>query len=301
MPVDTTPVDTIPVDTIPVDTASNDTVPTDTASDDSIYTVPSAGMVLIPGGTFQMGSNNYPDESPVHTVTLSSFWMDTTEVTQKSYVDVLKISKVGYVMPQWLSSDGIGDNYPAYNVCWYDAAKYCNARSRLAGLEPVYSDSKVAMPDSNGNLIGELSIDLSKNGFRLPTEAEWEYAYRGGTTTDFFWGDDPGMSDEYVCTKNNSGYDTYNCPVAQKSPNPYGLYDMFGNLKEWCMDWYGTYKSGPATDPEGPTSGADRVIRGQSNGEGAYGYSATSRSWSCATYYSPLAATNGFRVVRKAE
>jgi formylglycine-generating enzyme required for sulfatase activity len=183
-----------------------------------------------------------------------------------------------------------------------DAMKYCNARSIRDGLEPVYGEA----PDSllrlqEDGLSPVVGIDLTRNGYRLPTEAEWEYACRGGTTSDFFWGDDPGMSDEYVCTKNNSGYDTYSCPVAQKSPNPYGLYDMFGNMKEWCNDWYGAYKSGPATDPEGPVSGIDRVIRGEYNAEGAYGYNATSRSSSRATYYSPLAANNGFRVVRKAE
>jgi formylglycine-generating enzyme required for sulfatase activity len=188
----------------------------------------------IPSGSFEMGSpesdpDSYDSERPVHTVTFNySFEMMTTEVTQGMWLEVMGSNPAfGY---------GVGSNYPVYNVSWNDCQEFVDV---MNVLDPNYE-------------------------YRLPSEAEWEYACRAGTTTRFYWGDDPSYSliDQYAWYYENSGSITH--PVAQKLPNAWGLYDMSGNVREWCEDYWHDDYTGAPTDgsPWISPSSSYRVIRG---------------------------------------
>ncbi len=190
-------------------------------------------MVLIPAGTFMMGSppdekDRDDDEGPQHEVTISQdFYLGKYEVTQAQWEAVMGSN------PSYF--DGKPNN-PVEDVSWNDCQDFID----------------------NLNDMGLISGE-----FRLPTEAEWEYACRAGTTTRFYWGDDPKETeiDDYAWYGgNNSPYGTKE--VGQKLPNAWGLYDMSGNVYEWCQDWYGDYPSGPIVDPTGQQSGSSRVLRG---------------------------------------
>jgi formylglycine-generating enzyme required for sulfatase activity len=221
--------------------------------------VPVDNFVRIPGGTFIMGSPESEAERYVnemqYSVTISAFYIGKYEVTQKEYWDT---------MGSWPQSaptnHGTGDNYPMYNLTWYDAVTYCNKRSVDEGLTPAYS----------GPYRG-LTWDRSATGYRLPTEAEWEYACRAGTTTPFNTGSD---ITETQANYEVSGTDNKTVEVGNYAPNAFGLYDMHGNVWEWCFDWYDPYSTDSQTDPSGPdgrpvsADGIDRrVMRG-----GAYSY-----------------------------
>jgi formylglycine-generating enzyme required for sulfatase activity len=199
-----------------------------------------ANMVLIPANTFTMGTpatevNRQADEGPQTAVTLSrEFWIGKYEVTQREYQAVMGSNP----------SQFTGDlNRPVETVSWLDATNYC---AKLTQLELA---------------AGRISPG---SRYRLPTEAEWECAARAGTTTRFSYGDDPGFTalTNHAWYWFNSGFGTH--PVGQKAPNPWGLYDMEGNVLEWTQDWYGPYPGGTATDPQGPASNAlgAKVIRG---------------------------------------
>ena len=184
-----------------------------------VVVFPPPGMVFVAGGTFQMGSSSGDsDEKPIHTVTVSSFFMDKTEVTQAEYRKVM-----GKTPSHFRGCD----DCPVEKVSWHDANAYAK-----------------------------------KVGKRLPTEAEWEYAARGGNKSKGYTYSGSNDLDAVAWYTNNSGSKTH--PVAQKQPNELGLYDMSGNVWEWCSDWYGDYSSSPQTDPQGPNSGASRVLRGGS-------------------------------------
>ena len=201
-----------------------------------------ADFVRIEGGTFQMGnaSGGNDDERPVHTVTVKSFSMGKYEVTQKEYQEVMGTNPSNFK----------GDSRPVENVSWFDAVEYCNKRSVKEGLTPAYRGS--------GNSI---SCDWNANGYRLPTEAEWEYAAKGGNRDPMVYTYSGSNSAGAVAWyKDNSGSSTQ--PVGGKAPNSLGLYDMSGNVWEWCWDWYGAYPSGAQTDPKGASSGSLRVLRG---------------------------------------
>lgn len=210
-------------------------------------TVTPGEMVLAPAGTFQMGdafSEGDSNELPVHTVTVDAFYMDVVEVTNAMYA----------AFDPGHSSFNNTPDHPVEEVSWWDAIKYCNWRSRGEGLEEVYDEST-----------GE--ADFSKKGYRLPTEAEWEYAARGGLEGKRYpWGDDISHEDaNYSGTDGRDQWDGTS-PVGSFSPNGYGLADMAGNVYEWVNDWYdgNYYSSSPSSNPTGPETGASRVSRGGS-------------------------------------
>ena len=227
--------------------APND-VPKD-PNDASSETMAGSGveMVQIPGGRFKMGDENEVDAKP-HQVVLSSFFIDKHLVTQAEYKRVM-----GKNPSRWKA----GRN-PVEQVRWSDAVRYCNARSRLEGLVPCYG-------------LQTWECSFSANGYRLPTEAEWEYACRAGTKTIFFFGNSPSKLESYAWFDKNSGGKPQ--PVGQKRPNPWGLYDMYGNVWEWCNDFYKVdyYQESPEENPKGPKTGETKVVRG-----GAWKFSAES-------------------------
>jgi sulfatase modifying factor 1 len=224
----------------------------------------------------------------VHTVRFThDFWMDTTEVPQKTYNRIMDSVYADYIPVVWDPWFGYGDDYPVYIVYWGNAVLYCNARSKLEGLDTVYSyDSANAPTGELLELFGAKS-DLSKNGYRLPTEAEWEYACKGGAATDFYWGKnygpypataaDSAEVGEYAVWRKNS-FDfgdgnpgSGNHLVGSTKPNPYGLYDMAGNVTEHVHDFWNDdtlnlflYSSGGTlVDPTGPATGKwGHVLRG---------------------------------------
>jgi formylglycine-generating enzyme required for sulfatase activity len=148
-------------------------------------------------------------------------------------------------------------------VTWFDAVLFCNARSKGEGWDTVYTyTSTSGEPGNQCTALGGLTIDPTRKGYRLPTEAEREYACRAGTTSTYYWGGatDAATADRYAWYTSNSGGTTH--PVATKQKNAFGLYDMSGNVWEWCNDWYGTYVAGAVTDPTGASSSSKRTLRG---------------------------------------
>jgi formylglycine-generating enzyme required for sulfatase activity len=202
-------------------------------------------LVLIPAGEFMMGTPPTEDirevGHPQHRVKISkSFYMGIYEVTQTQYQAVMGAN------PSYFK----GDDLPVEQVSRNDAIEFCRKLSQKEGRT-----------------------------YRLPTEAEWEYACRAGTTTRFYYGDDLAYSQlgEYGWYSNNSDYNTH--PVGQKKPNAFGLYDMLGNVWEWCQDWYDRnyYTNSPAVDPQGPSSGQYCVIRGGNYRFDAFGLQSSFR------------------------
>ncbi|MCB5234349.1 MAG: formylglycine-generating enzyme family protein [Candidatus Cloacimonetes bacterium] len=244
--------------------------------------VDNGNMVLVEGGTFMMGSGtdkgiNF-DGDIAHEVTLSSFLIAKYQVTQKEWQTVMGSN------PSYFK----GDNLPVENVSWYDAIEYCNKRSIKEGLTPCYSGSG-----------DNISCNWNANGYRLPTEAEWEYAARGGVKSNGYkYAGSNTLNDDFAWHLENSGEKTH--PMGQKSPNELGVYDMSGNVDEWCWDWYDDsyYSKSPKKDPCGASSGEDRVMRGGSWRH--YGYVP------CLVAYRNSRDPNdkydylGFRVVRNA-
>jgi surface protein len=195
-------------------------------------------MVNVEGGTFQMGSNDsYSNQQPVHNVTLSSFSIGQTEVTQQLWYAVMG-QKPTADGEQWSTTNGLGDQYPAYDVSWNDIQEFITKLNQLTGQQ-----------------------------FRLPTEAEWEFAARGGNSSKgytyagsntigdvaWYWDNIPSQSSD------TAGYGAQ--PVGTKQANELGLYDMSGNVSEWCQDWYGSYSSEAQTNPTGPDTGTYPVVR----------------------------------------
>jgi len=281
----------------------------------------SDGMVYVAGGVFEMGSSSGEDnEVPVHSVTLSSYYLARYEVTLGEFKKF--VTATGYVTDaerkggsyfwngKWELKSGVNwrhdalgvergsgeANHPVIHVSWNDAVAYCNWRSREAGLREVYQIAG-----------SEVKADWSANGYRLPTEAEWEYAARSrGKAYTYAWGNgspNGNVADE-TAKKTYSNWQVFEgftdgyvhtSPVGKFSQGELGLYDMTGNVWEWCWDWYGAYSSGTQTDPKGPGTGTNRVGRGGSWGSNVRNCRVSYRNDSVPTY---RFINIGFRLAR---
>ncbi len=216
------------------------------------------GMVQIPAGRFTMGDEDEFD-APPHEVSVSSFYLGKCLVTQQEYERVM-----GSNPSRWK-----GASNPVEQVRWSDAVKYCNKRSELEGLQPCYD-------------LSTWKCDFTASGYRLPTEAEWEYACRAGTTTAYFFGSNDEELPNFAWYKKNSRGRPH--PVQQQRANPWGLYDICGNVWEWCNDFYQVdyYQHSPSQDPRGPDAGEKKVVRG-----GAWSFDAENCRSGCRYYENP--------------
>ncbi len=206
------------------------------------------------GKTFVMGSADAAssvNEHPAHSVSFTyNYFLGACEVTQGDYQRVMGTNPAQSNATQ--GTAGIGDNFPVYYVRWYDAVLYCNARSKMDGFDTVYSyTAQCGATQDCPYTLENLATHFDRLGYRLPTEAEWEYACRAGATTDYFWGSSDSAASTYAWYFANSLNQTQ--PVGQKRPNAFGLYDMTGNVAEWVNDWLGAYGDSAVVNPIGPT------------------------------------------------
>lgn len=189
-------------------------------------------MKLVEAGTFLMGGTDYPRAKPIHSVTISKdFYIGETEVTQALWKAVTGYSPTADVDKMWTDEYGLGDNYPAYNISYEDVQSFIVKLNRLTGEQ-----------------------------FRMPTEAEWEYAARGGKKSVGCNYSGSNTIDEVAWYDANSNSKAH--AVKTKEANELDIYDMSGNVWEWCSDWFDYYDSSALTDPTGPTTGTNRVNRG---------------------------------------
>lgn len=245
----------------------------------------SPDMVLLDGGKFKMGSKNGEDnEKPQHKVKLDPFYMGKYEVTNEEYcefMNAVKDLKYDFTLLRW-EKDQCGitfdeekglyvvkegqEKHPVIWVTWYGAAAYCNWLSQVEGLGECYMNNFA-------------DFDFTKNGYRLPTEAEWEYACRGGSESAYFWGSSMDDNGNDYCWYSDNSERIHD--VGQKMANSFGLYDMAGGVWEWCNDWYSANEENPYKDdkngyykhkdaegpnPTGPATGEKKSVRGGSWG-----------------------------------
>lgn len=289
------------------------------------------GFLLVPAGEFQMGDQSSPlvgesNELPVHTVYVSAFSISKHEVTKALWDEVRAWGATrGYAdLPQGstlgTSNYSKGDDHPVTYVKWYAMLKWCNARSEKDELTPCYSTAAGAVYRTGKD--EAVTCNWNANGYRLPTEAEWEKAARGRQVGKNFPWDDTISHEQanyFVLSTNNRtnyySYDVsktlgyhpdhakegtpYTSPVGKFPSNGYGLHDVAGNVWEWCWDWYGNYAAGLQTDPRGPASGTYRVVRGGSWNKGAKACRVAYRSAEFGPDDFPDVLGNvGFRLVR---
>jgi formylglycine-generating enzyme required for sulfatase activity len=220
-------------------------------------------MVLVNGGSFMMGCTSEQndcdgDESPMVEVTVKDFYIGTFEVTQDLWEEVMDKN------PSKFS----GGSLPVESVSWYETIEFCNKLSLMEGLEPAYKIDKSTVDPNNKNEYDKLKwtveFDQNANGYRLPLETEWELAARGGSfradAQTLYSGSND--IDDVAWYYENSGNETKK--VGSKTPNSLGVYDMSGNVWEWCWSWKDSYSSGSISNPTGPVSGSGRVYRGGS-------------------------------------
>jgi formylglycine-generating enzyme required for sulfatase activity len=246
-------------------------------------------MVLVQAGSFNMGSNDNLDleARPVHQVTLDDFYIGKYQVTQAQYravMDYYPCNYQGDSLPAGLAN---GNNLPVETITWFDAVEFCNKLSLLEGLNPVYTISNRKPAEGYSITSADVTANWSANGYRLPTEAEWEYAAKGGNGPGPYYiysgsndpdavgwynkiapppivfgqGTDVSLKNGAVNLGNNSSFIH---EVGLKDPNSLGIYDMSGNTWEWCWDWFAEYQSANQTNPKGPETGTGRILRGGS-------------------------------------
>jgi formylglycine-generating enzyme len=274
---------------------------------------PPSGMVFIPAGSFTMGNCMDPNEGtmgelPLHTVNVSALYMDRYLVTYQLWSDVYAwATSHGYSFDNAVA--GKAANHPVQTVDWYDCVKWCNARSEKEGKVPAYyTDAGLTVRYRRGQVAPYVNW---ARGYRLPTEAEWEKAARGGVSGQRFpWGNTISWNQaNYSAYPSGYNYDVnptagyhpvfndgvypyiYTSPVGYFGANGYGLYDMGGNVWQWCWDWWDYYSSGAQTDPRGASGGEVRVLRGGSWNVRAIYCRAASRYGNPPSRYSD----NGFR------
>ena len=287
------------------------------ASDTFLLTVNSAvptGFALIPQGAFTMGDSLDGFDAPTRTVTLDAFYMGKYEVTKAEW-DEVRTWGLSNGYTDLAAGSGKASNHPVQTITWYDMVKWCNARSQKEGLTPAYytNDAQTTIYKTGSVNVTNAQVKWSASGYRLPTEAEWEKAARGGLSGKRFpWGDTISHSQANYYAASGYSYDSsgsvnnyhptyatgstpYTSPVGAFAANDYGLYDMAGNVWEWCWDWHGTYAAGSQTNPRGTTSGTFRVFRG-----GSWYYGAVSSRVADRNGTDPSAANDalGFRVLR---
>lgn len=273
---------------------------------------PPPGMVWVDAGWFEQGQVGV--QTPVNTNFASGFWMDEMEVTKAKWDQVRAWALTnGYAF----TNPGAGktNNHPVQSVDWYDCVKWCNARSQMEKLVPCYytSSGKTTVYATGALNISNACVQWDANGYRLPTEAEWEKAARGGRFRRLFpWGGDTlqharanyyAMNEPYDTSPTKgfhpdyvSGVEPYTSPVGSFPANGFNLHDMSGNVAEWCWDWSAAYAAGSQNDPPGPASGTRRIVRG-----GTWNVSATYLQCSTRTDNAPTDAWTriGLRCVRR--
>ena len=287
------------------------------------------GMALIPAGSFVMGDSigdlGVNGDENTTNVYVSAFYMDTNLVTYSQWQTIYSwATNNGYTFDY--PGSGKGLNHPVQTVNWYDAVKWCNARSQTMGLIPVYyTDPGFTQIYTNGD-VDAIYANWTAKGYRLPTEAEWEKAARGGLTGQRFpWGNTISesqanyISDPSFNHNNQGAYDLgpagfnatyatggfpYTSPVGSFAPNGYGLYDMSGNVFEWCWDWYGftPYPTGSpylgGANPRGPLTGSTRIMRGGEWDDYAYDARCDYRYNSDPSWGLQFIGQIGFRCIR---
>ena len=246
-----------------------------------------AGFSLIPAGSYTMGDaldGNQSSNAPTRTVTVSAFYMAQNLVTKAEW-DAVRTWGLANGYTDLVAGSGKASNHPVQSITWYQMVKWCNARSQQGGFVPVYytNDAQTTVYKTGDVNVTNAQAKWSANGYRLPTEAEWEKAARGGLNSKRFpWGDTISQSQANYYASSAYSYDLsgavnnfhpsytaggypYTSPVGSFAANGYGLYDMAGNVWQWCWDWYGSYNPAVLTDPRGPAaSGSVRVLRGGS-------------------------------------
>jgi formylglycine-generating enzyme required for sulfatase activity len=242
----------------------------------------------IPAGSFTMGDSlDGISDAPRRTVALDAYYIGKYEVTKVEW-DEVRTWALSNGYTDLAAGSGKASNHPVQTISWYDMVKWCNARSQKEGLSPVYyiNNAHTTVYKTGNVDVTNAQVKWSANGYRLPTEAEWEKAARGGLSGKRFpWGNTISHSRanyyatsdyKYDLTGNSyhhpsykTGSEPYTSPVGAFAANGYGLYDMAGNVFEWCWDWHVKYSSGSQTNPRGATSGTRRVFRGGSWDSGA--------------------------------
>ncbi len=286
--------------------------------------VVSPSLALVAGGSFAMGDSFADlgaDELPVHTATVSAFYMERTEVSKALWDIVYSwATNNGYSFAV-NAGRGKAPTHPVQMVNWYDTVKWCNARSQLEGLTPCYytNDSQTGVYCTGQVTISNSYVNWAASGYRLPTEAEWERAARGGASGHRFpWADTNVISHSRANYDSTTGYaydvsptrgynpaftngpSPYTSPCGYFATNGFGLYDMAGNVWEWCWDWHDpnwyTNAAATETDTRGPVSGSNRVLRG-----GSWDSPAPDSCCALREPKAPSGAVNelGFRCVRK--